>query len=743
MVVRAPHLILVAIASLAIGVFVGTVLSDRITGVVSAAASAPVAPTAGATPVDPSPGIPTLADAPSPNPREPATAPTRGTELPEVPAAEPELGSKGSSAVTGSISTLEGAPVPGVELDLELPKDAPKYQPRHATSDSAGRFEFSGLPRGEWRITGRHRKFSLQRRNGFPPLVPTGASVEFIACPAVPVDVRVTGESAERARVAFRRANEGEPQWSSWTTANTTLALSPGAWELCASVDAMDNWPSDRNWQLAPLASAVSTVHVGGSDSEVITLALEKTRCLYGTVRLPVGYQWNEVNGSDPAVRLIESRSGTPADFESVGDRLSRQAEIDHEGRFGFFALPYERWTAGVTGDWGTPQVVQVVDVPGLTRIDLEMNGDGESSVLVDAFTAGGDRITSGISFSFIHRDPRDKPSDYLWQGAHTVLDQAGTMRVVATSLDKNYREKAAKKHDFVLQATLPGFARIQQPLSGLKDERLRLSFVPGAELEVALDGDGADRAMRKCAAEIDSEDYHEQGVFDETVHALKFASLTPGSYMLTVSVWGSSEAGQWRMVQLHKGEVAVRPGTQRITLNMPTRADLVVRCPGVKKDVRATLNGPLLDPTADREEHWWAPQINGKVDGSAQVTFDNVVPGRYRLTIGQRMQLITVPCGPVEFAGRIPERNFFRLQKGDSPLRRAGLRSGDIYIGLDGEAVAIETAQKRIRALGSQKEGTLRLTVERDGRPLDLVVDASSVDENESIEISFEPVLE
>jgi hypothetical protein len=505
----------------------------------------------------------------------------------------------------------------------------------------------------------------------------------------------------------------------------------------------MDDWPSDQNWELAPLASPVSTVHVGGSESEVITLALEKTRCLYGTVRLPPGYQWNEVDGSSPYVRLIEARTGTPADFEGQGDRLSRQAEVDHEGRYGFFALPYERWTADATGDWGTPQVVQVVDVPGLTRIDLEMPSEGESSVLVDAFTAGGDRITSGISFSFLHRDPRDKPDESIWQGAHTVLNPEGTMRVVAVPLERINREKAAKKHDFVLQATLPGFARIRQPLSGLKDERVRLSLVPGAELEVELDGDGAERAMRKCAAELNDEDHEERAVFDEAAHVLRFASLTPGSYVLTVSVWGSNETGQWSMVQLHKGEVAVRAGTQRITLHMPTRADLVVRCPGVKKDVNATLYGPLLDPTADRDSNWWAPQINGKVDGSGQTTFENVVPGHYRLTIGQRMQLITAPCAPVEFAGRIPDRNYFRLQKGDSPLRRAGLRSGDIYVGLDGEAVTIETAQKRIRALGSQKEGTLHLTVERDGRPLELVLDASSVDENESLEISFEPVLE
>src|SRR5262249_42376098 len=186
------------------------------------------------------------------------------------------------------------------------------------------------------------------------------------------------------------------------------------------------------------------------------------------------------------------------------------------------------------------------------------MPSEGESSVLVDAFTAGGDRITSGISFNFLHRDPRDKSDEFLWRGAHTVLNPDGSMRVVAMPLQKIDRDKAAKKHEFVLQAMLPGFARIRQPLSGLKDERVRLSLVPVADLEVELDGDGAERAMRRCAAELNNEDNEESAVFDEAAHVLRFASLTPGSYVLTVSIWGSNQAGQWSMVQLHKGEVAV-----------------------------------------------------------------------------------------------------------------------------------------------------------------------------------------
>src|SRR4029079_17925920 len=131
-----------------------------------------------------------------------------------------------------------------------------------------------------------------------------------------------------------------------------------------------------------------------------------------------------------------------------------------HEGRFGFFALPFERWTAGVSlGDWGLPQVVQVVDVSGLTRRDLQADSEDAAGTLVEAFTAGGDRVTTGISFQFLHRDPHEEPNKYIWQGARTFLQADGAMRLVAVPIDKEELEKAARKTELVLRATLPGFA--------------------------------------------------------------------------------------------------------------------------------------------------------------------------------------------------------------------------------------------------------------------------------------------
>lgn len=745
MAVRTSHVVLIATASLTVGVLIGTLFSSGITRVVTAATPASTAPSAAAPHADSTTSNSTLADVPPAEPRVAASETTPQSNLPPLPAAESDGTSGGAGAVTGSVATLEGLPVAGVQLELEPPKDAPKYRGRRTTSDSTGRFEFADLPRGEWRITARHGKYALQRRNSFPALVPTGTIVEFVACPAVPVDVRVTGEGGDRARVAMRRANGGDPEWSPWKPGETVLALSPGAWELCASVDALDDWPSDRGWKLAPIASPVVNVHVGGSESELVTLALEPARCFYGTVRLPAGFQSNEVNQSNPPVRLVETRAGTIADFEGQDDRLSRSIEIDHEGRFGFFALPFERWTAGVTlGDWGPPQVVQIVDVTGLTRRDLMADSEAATGVLVEAFTAGGDRVTEGVLFYFLHRDAHEEPDKTVWQGARTLLEPGGAMHLIPVPLEKSERERAAKKSELVLRAALPGFARIDQPLPGLTGERLRLTFVPGAELEIELVGDGAERAMRRCNAQLEGSDHESLSAeFDEAARVLKFTSLSPGNYTLTVMTWGADENGQWRSTQLHKGEVAVRAGPQRITLQMPARAGLLVHCPGVKKDVNAVLSGPMLDPAADRDDSWWQSRINSKVDASGQVKFENIVAGRYSLTIGQRMQLVTVPCPPVDFVGRIPERHRFRLRNGDSPLRRAGVRSGDVYAALDGETVDMEEARKRLGALSSESAGTLRLTVERDGQKVDLVLDAAALGENESFETYLEPVVD
>jgi hypothetical protein len=744
MAARTSQVVFIAITSLALGVLLGSLLSGGAPREVSAATPASTAQSLDAQQPAARPPTPGLHEALPLEQRVSVASASKDTELPEAPSAEVEVGTSGASMISGSVATLEGAPIAGVALELEPPEDAPKYRPRQAISDANGHFQFPGLPRGVWRISGRHQTYSLQRRNAFPQLLPTGSSVEFVACPAIQVDIHVTGEGTNRARVAFRRADSGDkPEWSPWTSSNTVLALSPGAWELCASVDAIEDWPSDRDWKIAPLASPVKTIHAGSADSDGVTLALESTRCLYGKVRLTPGHQYDAQNESSPSVRLVETRTGTSVDFEGEGDRLSRSVEIDNEGRYGFFGLPYEQWTVGVSvAQWGPPQTAHTVNVVGLTRLDLEDQAEGEGSVLVDAFTAGGNRITSGIAFELMHRDSHDKPNDSIWQGSRTVLEQDGAIRVIALPIHKEHREKAEKKAELVLRATLPGFTRIEQPLTGLLGERFRLTFEAGGDLEVELVGDGADRAMRRCNAALHKEGFQGQAEYDEEARALKFSGLSPGTYKLTVVVWGSDDSGAWRSMQLHNGDVVVHAGSQRITVRMPTVSLLVVRCPGVKQDVRASLFGPLLDPMADREDNWWGSQANAKVDESGQVRFENVVAGRYRLAIGQRMQMITVPCSPVEFDGRIPERHRFRLAT-DSPLRRAGLRSGDICVALDGEAVSLEAARTRIGALSSQNAGTLRLTVERGGSMLDFVLDAAALKNGEVFDVYLEPALE
>jgi hypothetical protein len=752
MAARTSHVMLSAIVSLAVGFLLGSMWAGRPAAVAASASPGLHAPAEGAVPRELEARPSALASASAFDARLSVSA--AEADLPELPAPELEdasdasgaapLATSGSSRlVTGAITTFEGAPIAGVELELEPPEDAPKYRKRHTTSDASGRFAFANLPRGVWRVTGRHSKYVLQRRSSFPQMVPTGADVAFLATPAVPVEVRVTGPDVERARVAFRRPGDEQPTWSPWTNESTILALSPGAWELCASVDALEDWPSDRGWKLAPLASPVTVVHVASSSSELVTLALERTHCLYGRVQFRSGMQAGD---SSPSVRLIETLAGTVADFETEGDRLSRSAELDAEGRYGFFALPYPRWTAGVaSSSWSKPSDVEVAQVDGMTPLDLEQSGDGEECVLVEAFTASGERVTAGIDFNFLHRNAEDKREDYVWRATRTVLEADGALRVIAVPLEKDAHEKAAKKRELVLRATLAGFAQIEQPIGELDGERVQLSFAPGASLELLLVGEGAERAMRRCYANLQNDEHGGSAGYDEAARALKFNSLNPGTYTLNVMVWGQDGAGNWRQVQLHKGEVVVRAGAQQMVLDMPERAELIVRCPEIKKDTYAMLYGPLQAPQVDADGYgWsWGAQVQAKVDALGQAKFENVVAGEYRLSIGQRMQLVRVPSPPIDFDGRIPDRHRFRLPKRDTPLRSAGVRSGDVFVALDGEALTADTLRTRLQALSSQSTGTLRLTIERDGGKHELVLDASTLAEGKSFNATLEPVLD
>ncbi len=679
------------------------------------------------------------ADAAAPAERR-ALAATEAEERPPPPAVEPGVDAARDGVVEGSVVTLSGAPLAGVELELEPPPDAPRYRARRATTGADGRFEFRGLPAGTWDVTGRHPDHVLQRRTSYPTRVPTGARVDFVASPGTRVHVLVVGPGAERARVAYQRDGNDETRWSSWSPAHPELTLGPGAWTLCALVDPLEDWPSDSGWKLAALASPEHTVQVGLEQTEVVTLALESVRCLHGKVVLPEGYQSRD---SRPRLSVIEPVDGTCADFESPGDRAARSSRVDEQGRFGFFRLPHERWTAGLVLTWGAPSACETVEVQGLTRFDFDrIDFDERESVLVDAFSPAGQRITEGLSMTLLHRDPGDEPEDYLWQRTRTVLEDGGSLRVIPMPMDQEDARRASGKRELVLRASMAGFAVIEERLAGLNGDRVRLTFAPSAELVVELVGEGGLRAMRQAHARLEGKPVTAGARFDEGSGALEFRGLHPGAYTLSVHSWAEWN-GDWRQERLFRGPVEVLPGPQRLEIPVPTRADLLVRCPGAKAGVEASLVGVAEDRTRDEDDRWGNTFARAKVDELGQVRFEGMLPGTYRLTIGPRAQLVRVPGPAVDFEGVLPERFLFRLDAGDSPLRRAGVRSGDVLVAIDGQELSKEAAEKRLEALSSQRSGTLQLTVERSGQQLDLTLDADDLGEGESFEARLDPDLD
>ncbi len=642
----------------------------------------------------------------------------------------------GDASIRGSVATLDGSPVEGVAFELEPPRGAPKYRPRRATSASDGTFEFAALPVGEWEIRASHPEYLVQRRNRHPLRVGPGAEILFLATPALHVDVDVVGPGAERARVAVRRKGAGEALWSDWSPESSTLALGPGAWELCALVDPLEDWPTWGGWRLAVAASPVWTVQVGTGDEAPVQLELESVNGLYGVVHLPDG------NHSDvrPWLRLIEPIDGTSADFESPGQREQRQVRVDERGRYALFRLSSERWTAGVALGWSGPPKAFQVDVDGLTRLDLDWTPeDTAGSVVVDAFTPSGHRVTEGLRLRFFHRDTGDDPDGYLWQQAHVALEPGGSFRVVPLPLDADEARRAERKEQRWLRASLPGFAAIDRPINALEGQREEFRFAVSAELVVVLVGEGADRAMRRANCRLSGESGDSWAQYDETVGGLLFADLRPGDYELTLMAW-SRWGDDRRQERLWNGRVDVRAGSQRIEVATPVRSDLVVRTLGVREGARAELAGCYAASTEDAADY--ASHMRADVDASGLVRFEGVLAGTYRLTIGSRAQIVQVPGPAVEFDGVLPERHFFRLSAGDSPVRRAGVRSGDVFVALDGRELAIGDFRRELQQLSTSSEGQATLTVERAGERFDIALDSALLGPEESFEAELEPDL-
>jgi hypothetical protein len=645
-------------------------------------------------------------------------------------------------SIRGVVTTLDGQPLAGVDLEIRPVKSASRCLAEITSSGADGRFEFTGLPDESWTVTAIHSEYVVQRRTAYPPGVATGATVEFVACPATAVEVRVHGADASQARVAFRRMDSGdEPKWSSWSADDPRIALGPGSWELSACVDPLEDWPSNRGWKLSRLASVPSTVHVGvDPGSVVVTLQLESINCLYGAVQFPEGHQ---SGASYPQVMIVEPGNGTRGDFDSAGERVLLRSYLDERGRYGLYRLPYSRWTSAVGLSWGSAAIgSRIVDVSGLTALNFSASDlDDENSVVVDVYTSAGQRVTHGVGFHFEYRNPGDDPEeDYVYQYTRTMLAEDGSLRVIALPMDSEEEEEAGQKQEVVLSAQLSGFAPSEHPLSGLEGQRITIRLEPGAELRVVLMGAGAERAMRNCDAYLKGVSSGHSGEFDDESSAIILRGAKPGIYTLTL--YTSGRYGEYRWERLYCEKVTLNSGVNTLEVQIPTRSDLVVLCPGVKEGVEASLWSFDDEPTRDRINDWGGTSIDADVDARGQVTFKQVLAGTYQLAIGPRIQIVRVPSSPVQFAGAVPTRFRVRLSDKDSPLRRAGVLSGDMLVAIDGEEHTKEVVTSRLNALGTQSVGRVQLTVERSGIRRDILLDAAVLASGETFDLSLEPVL-
>jgi len=129
--------------------------------------------------------------------------------------------------------------------------------------------------------------------------------------------------------------------------------------------------------------------------------------------------------------------------------------------------------------------------------------------------------------------------------------------------------------------------------------------------------------------------------------------------------------------------EVRLGAGERTVSVSLPSLYDLVVSAPGLEEDSRLYLR-----PASDWEQND-SIQVNrdGRFDSEGQAVFRDLPAGKYRLRTGDMREYaeVTVPCGEFLLDTRKPDCMRVAIGDRESALYQAGLRGGDLIIGVDG----------------------------------------------------------
>jgi len=194
-----------------------------------------------------------------------------------------------------------------------------------------------------------------------------------------------------------------------------------------------------------------------------------------------------------------------------------------------------------------------------------------------------------------------------------------------------------------------------------------------------------------------------------------KFGPLAPGEYDITLSI----QQDRSRYLPAETVTTVLKAGDNSETLSLPKLYNLTVIVDAGQEGASFRLN------SRDSSRGWYGSSHKKATDG--RVVFENLVPGDYTLqawgSVSGQMY-VTIPAQTtVRFEPVVFNAQKVRVRDESGTFVKAGLREGDLVVGIDGEEFLNERQMGALFTLAREKKN-VTLTVVRGGRRLQVAVD-------------------
>jgi len=640
------------------------------------------------------------------------------------PAPEPE---RGDGVLSGTVTRKDGTPIPDV-LIRAVPRPRNRGTParytgrppedpdlvelvretvtsrlrrvasrRETRTDAEGRFRLTGLADHPHSVHAYREgyRFSLAGANQWR--VALGSELAFTGNPSMQVKLRVLLPDGVPAESAQLTVGSGDRTQSGrhWTAASPRIELGPGTWTLTAEAG------QHREYRSA----ATEVVVEEGRKTPPVELRCEEIRGIRGRVRFPEGEK-----GTSCEVAAMPVAAGSTISPDRLRNARRKTHVWPNRPEYRLADLPAGSWLVGVlvrdrvvvhdTVEVGAGMAVLDLTVPPpdpSEYVEVTVLGPDGRPVANASFgtdyevdgshSGGGSRVQEiepGRWRVWHHR----KPENY---------DEGGTWGITARTKEYGsktirYDRKSTRSLTFRFEAPAVLTVTVEGYVGSGFEGRLRL------DLRKPKEGGGWSGAGGGGAISA-------QGV-------KKFGPVPPGDYSLAVRVVREGRRG----VTAETIPLTLKSGGNAETVRIPKLHTLTVITEDLPEDTRLTI----------RARRGGRFDFDGKRPENGRVVFEDLPAGEYVVQTHEDIQMMFV---------RVPGRSVVRFEPvtlnalevsvrdPDGGLAKAGLREGDLVIGVNGEEFE-DMIHMQSLLMRSARGGDAKLIVLRGARRLEVTLD-------------------